>query len=173
VVKERGRSGGESSSMSGRVTLNRLSENNMTDPRPVQNGHCATMLLKLEIEIRLTGSGCMATSRATPPLDCETCSSSPGFALWQFAQVLSRGAEQGMTQGARAYSPAFPFNLRRAAAMCCPSRWCARTGLVRDGAVSSGHKDLLLLPASPRCTLCTTRRRRLDAGTCRADGREL
>jgi hypothetical protein len=79
--------------MSGRVTLNRLSENNMTDPRPVQNGHCATMLLKLEI--RLTGSGIMATSCATSPLDWEMSSSLPGFALWQFAQPLPAKPNRG------------------------------------------------------------------------------
>jgi hypothetical protein len=49
----------------------------------------------------------------------------------------------------------------------------AATELVRDGAVSSPHRDLLLLPASPRCILCTTRPQQLDGGSCRADGRAL
>jgi hypothetical protein len=44
---------------------------------------------------------------------------------------------------------------------------------VRDGAVSAPHKDLLLLHAFPRCTLCTSRPQQLDGGTCRAYGRVL
>ena len=48
-----------------------------------------------------------------------------------------------------------------------------RTLLVRDGAVLAPHKDLPLLPAFPRCTLCTTRPQQLDADTCPAYGRVL
>jgi hypothetical protein len=62
VVNERGRSGGESSSISGSVTLNLLSENNITDPRPVQNGHCDTISLKFAM--RLDASVFMVNSRA-------------------------------------------------------------------------------------------------------------
>ena len=48
-----------------------------------------------------------------------------------------------------------------------------RTLLVRDGTVLAPHKDLPLLPAFPRCTLCTTRPQQLDADTCPAYGRVL
>ena len=45
--------------------------------------------------------------------------------------------------------------------------------LIRDVSISSPHKDWLLLPASPRCTLCTTHPLHLDGGTYRADGRVI
>ena len=67
----------------------------------------------------------------------------------------------------------FMTGLRNQGESSCSASRLNCVPLVRDGAVSSPRKDLLLLPASLRCTLCTTRRQRLDGGTCRADGREL
>jgi len=53
------------------------------------------------------------------------------------------------------------------------SPWGPPDPIGRDGAVSAPHKDLPLLPAFPRCTLCTTRPQQLDADTCPAYGRVL
>ena len=39
--------------------------------------------------------------------------------------------------------------------------------------ISACHKDWLPLPASPRCTLCTTHPLHLDGGIYRADGRVI